>query len=118
MPRATNNPASRKRRNKVLKRAKGFFLGRKRFRQAKETVKRAERFATRDRKAKKQDFRSLWTVRINAACRHHEISYSRFINGLKKSNVEIDRKILAELAISDISAFAKLVEVAKLAKAA
>jgi large subunit ribosomal protein L20 len=111
MPRATNNPASRKRRKKVLKRAKGFWGGRRRlFRTAHETVMRAEVFATRDRKQRKRQFRRLWTVRINAACRQFGISYSRFIAALKKSKIEIDRKSLADLAVRDINAFKKIVD--------
>ena len=111
MPRATNNPASRKRRKKVLKRAKGFFSGRRKlFRTAHETVMRAEVFATRDRKQRKRHFRRLWTVRINAACRQFGTTYSRFIAGLKKAKITMDRKSLAELAVRDGAAFKKLVE--------
>ncbi len=111
MPRATNNPASRKRRKKVLKRAKGFFSGRRKlFRTAHETVMRAEVFATRDRKQRKRHFRSLWTARINAACRQVGTTYSRFIAGLKKAKITMDRKSLAELAVHDAPAFKKLVE--------
>lgn len=111
MPRATNNPASRRRRKKVLKRAKGFFSGRRRlYRSAKETVIRAEVFATRDRKQRKRHFRALWNVRINAACRQFGTTYSRFISALKKAKISIDRKSLAELAARDTAAFKKLVE--------
>lgn len=111
MPRATNNPASRRRRKKVLKRAKGFFSGRRRlYRSAKETVIRAEVFATRDRKQRKRHFRALWNVRINAACRQFGTTYSRFIAALKKAKISIDRKSLAELAARDTAAFKKLVE--------
>ncbi len=114
MPRATNNPATRKRRKKVLKQAKGFFQGRRKlYRQAKETVIRGLAFAFRDRKARKREFRSLWILRINAACRENGISYSRFITGLKKQKVDLDRKALAELAVKDGKAFKRLVEVAK-----
>lgn len=113
MPRATNNPATRKRRNRILKRAKGFFQGRKNYRQAKETVMRGLAFAFRDRKARKREFRRLWTVRINAACRAGGMSYSRFISGLKKAKVELDRKSLAEIAAQDSNAFGKLIELAK-----
>lgn len=114
MPRATNNPASRRRRKKILKRAKGFFQGRRKlYRQAKETVIRGLAFAFRDRKARKREFRNLWTIRINAACRENGISYSRFISGLKKEKVALDRKALAELALRDTKAFKKLVDLVK-----
>ncbi|MBI3316986.1 MAG: 50S ribosomal protein L20 [Candidatus Omnitrophica bacterium] len=113
MPRATNNPASRRRRRKVLKRAKGFFQGRRKlFRTAKETVQRAMAFATRDRRQRKRQFRSLWTLRINAACRMNGMTYSRFIAGLKRAKIQLDRKALAELAVRDEAAFKKLVELA------
>jgi large subunit ribosomal protein L20 len=113
MPRATNNPASRKRRKKVLKRAKGFWGGRKRlFRTAHETVMRAEVYATRDRKQRKRQFRTLWTVRINAACRQFGTTYSKFIAALKKSKISIDRKVLADIAVRDSAAFKKLVDLA------
>ena len=111
MPRATNNPASRRRRKKVLKRAKGFWGGRRRlFRTAHETVMRAEVFATRDRKQRKRQFRTLWTVRINAACRQFGTTYSKFIAALKKAKITIDRKVLADLAVRDSAAFKKLVD--------
>ena len=113
MPRATNNPASRRRRKKVLKRAKGFWGGRRRlFRTAHETVMRAEVFATRDRKQRKRQFRRLWTVRINAACRLMGTTYSRFIAGLKRAKIQMDRKSLADLAVKDTATFKKLVELA------
>ena len=111
MPRATNNPASRRRRKKVLKRAKGFWGGRRRlFRTAHETVLRAEVFATRDRKQRKRQFRRLWTVRINAACRPLGTTYSKFIAALKKAKITMDRKSLADLALRDSAAFKKLVD--------
>ncbi len=111
MPRSTNNPASRKRRKKVLKRAKGFFSGRRKLiRTAKETVMRAMAFATRDRKQRKRHFRTLWNVRINAACREFGTTYSRFINGLLKAKITLNRKSLAELAVHDKAAFKKLVD--------
>lgn len=111
MPRSTNNPASRRRRKKVLKRAKGFFSGRRKlFRTAHETVVRAEVFATRDRKQRKRQFRRLWNVRINAACRQFGTTYSRFIAALKKAKITIDRKSLADLAVKDAAAFKRLVE--------
>ncbi len=115
MPRSTNNPASRRRRKKILKKAKGFFQGRRKlYRQAKETVIRGMAFAFRDRKARKREFRSLWNIRINAACRQNGMSYSRFIAGLKKGKVTLDRKSLAELAVKDSQAFKRLVEMVKL----
>ncbi|MBU3758724.1 MAG: 50S ribosomal protein L20 [Candidatus Omnitrophica bacterium] len=111
MPRSTNNVASRARRKKVLKRAKGFVGGRRKlFRTAKETVMRAMRFATRDRKVRKREFRQLWTVRINAGCRELGVSYSRFINALQKKKVGLDRKSLAEIAVRDAAAFKEIVQ--------
>ena len=113
MPRVKRAVATNKRKKKVLKAAKGAFGLRKNvYRRAKETIQRALRFATRDRKAKKREFRQLWTVRINAEARNNEMSYSRLIGGLKKANVLIDRKMMAELAVSDKAAFAALVNVA------
>ena len=114
MPRATNVPATRKRRKKWLNRAKGFFGGRRKlYRTARETVQRALRFATGHRRLKKRQFRRLWTTRINAACRAEGVSYSRFISGLKRAKIELDRKSLAELAVRDGKAFKKLVALAK-----
>jgi large subunit ribosomal protein L20 len=114
MPRAKGGPKTRQRRKKVLKKAKGYFGGRRKlFRTAKETVLRAGVFAYRDRRRKKRLARSLWIVRINAACRELCVSYSVFMNGLKKAGVLLDRKILAELAMNDPGAFAKLAEKAK-----
>ncbi len=104
----------RRRHKKILKMAKGFYSGRrKHFRKAKEQVERSLVYAFRDRKQKKRDFRKLWIIRINAACRLNDINYSRFINGLKKANIELDRKILADLAMNEPEVFAKLVEKAK-----
>ena len=106
----------RKRHKKILKMAKGFYSGRrKHFRKAKEQVERSLVYAFRDRKQKKRDFRKLWIVRINAACRLNDISYSRFINGLKKAGIELDRKILADLAMNEPEVFASIVEKAKTA---
>ena len=114
MPRAKKAVKSRERRKRILSQAKGFRGGRsKLLRSASETVDRALKFAYRDRKVRKREFRSLWIMRINAATREHGLSYSRFISGLKAANVELDRKALANLAATDPSAFAKLVEVAK-----
>jgi len=114
MPRVKTGVVRRRRHKKVLKQAKGFYSGRrKHFRKAKEQLERSLVYAYRDRRQKKRDFRRLWIVRINAACRLNDISYSRFINGLKKANIELDRKILADLAMNDAPAFAKVVEAAK-----
>jgi large subunit ribosomal protein L20 len=114
MPRAKGGFKTRRRRNKVLKQAKGYVGGRRRlYKSANETVLRAGAFAYRDRKAKKREMRSLWIVRLNAACRLVGLSYSRFITGLKKAGVGLDRKVLAELAVTDPKAFAKLAETAR-----
>jgi large subunit ribosomal protein L20 len=114
MPRAKGGAKTRQRRKKVLKKAKGYFGGRRKlFRTAKETVLRAGAFAYSGRKQKKRLARGLWIVRINAACRELGLSYSVFMNGLKKAGVLLDRKVLAELAVNDPGAFAKLAEKAK-----
>ncbi len=114
MPRVKKAVKSRERRKKILSQAKGFRGGRsKLLRSAAETVDRALKFAYRDRKVRKREFRGLWIMRINAATRDHGMSYSKFISGLKAANVELDRKALANLAMTDPSAFAKLVEVAR-----
>lgn len=114
MARATNSPASRKRRKKVLKYAKGYFANKsKLFRYAKEAVQHAWQYAYRDRKKKKGEWRGLWIVRLNAACREAGMSYSRFIEGLKASQIELDRKVLADLAVNDEVAFKGLVEMAR-----
>jgi len=103
-----------KKRRKILKMAKGYYGARsKKYRIANETVLRALRFAYIGRKQKKRDFRKLWISRINAAARSNGISYSKLINGLKLSGIEINRKMLSEMAINDADGFAKLVEVAK-----
>ncbi len=114
MPRSTNAGARRKRKKKIFKAAKGYFGGRKNlYKTAKDAVERGWEHAYRDRKKKKRNFRRLWIARINAAAREHEMSYSRFINGLKESGVELDRKALADLAVRSPEAFAALVEQAK-----
>ena len=114
MPRATNAPASRKRRKRVLKQARGFSGARsKRFRQATEAVDRAMAMATAHRKMKKRLYRSLWIVRLSAACRANGITYSRFMSGLNKSNVALNRKMLAEIAIHDPEGFKHIVEQSK-----
>lgn len=116
MPRATNNPASRRRRKKVLKLAKGYYSGRRKlFQNANETVKRALAYAYRDRKVKKREFRQLWIARINAAARQSDLSYSRFMAGLRLAGIEVDRKILSDLAITDSASFQKYVDAAKAA---
>jgi large subunit ribosomal protein L20 len=116
MPRATNSPASRKRRKKVLKYAKGYFGSKsKLFRYAKEAVQHAWQYSYAARKKKKGDWRGLWIVRVNAACRNAGISYNRFIEGLKAAGIELDRKILADLAVRDEAAFKGLVEKAQAA---
>ncbi len=114
MTRVKNSVATRARRKKVLKRAKGYFGSKHRlFKTAQEQVMHSERYAFRDRKQKKRDFRKLWITRINAGCRENGISYSRFIDGLNKAGVEVNRKMLSELAIYDKEAFANLVKIAK-----
>ena len=114
MPRVKTGTVRRARHKKILKMAKGFYSGRrKHFRKAKEQVERSLVYAFRDRKQKKRDFRKLWIIRINAGCRLNGINYSRFINGLKKANIELDRKILADLAMNNPETFAKVVEEAK-----
>ena len=113
MPRATNGPASRRRRNSRLKLAKGFRGARsKLFRQATEAVDRAQAMAYVHRKHKKRNFRRLWTVRINAACRMNGMNYSRFIDGCNKAGITLNRKVLSEMAISDGAAFDQLVALA------
>ena len=114
MPRAKRGFKARRRRNAVLKLAKGFYGGKSRlFRTATEAVDKALKYAYRDRRAKKRDFRSLWIARINAAGRLHDISYSRIMHGLKLAGIELDRKVLAEMAVSDPAGFTKVVEAAK-----
>ncbi len=114
MPRAKGGFKTRRRHKKYIKMAKGYWGQRKNcFRRVRETVERALVYAYRDRKQKKRDFRRLWQIRINAAARLHGINYSRFMGGLKKAGVELDRKILANLAVTEPEVFARLVEVAK-----
>src|SRR6266566_4973514 len=103
-----------KRKNKVMKLAKGYFGGRsKLWKAAKESVERAQKYAYRDRRRKKGDFRRLWITRINAAARLHQLSYSRMMNGLRRAGVEVNRKVLADLAVRDPAAFGQLAEAAK-----
>jgi len=116
MPRVKRAVHSHKKRRKILKAAKGFRGGRGRLlRTAKETVARALRYAYRDRRNKKREIRSLWIVRVNAAARENGLSYSQFVFGLKKAGVEVDRKVLADLAINDAAAFQALAEKARAA---
>lgn len=104
----------RRRHKKILKLARGFYSGRrKHFRKAKEQLERSLCYAFRDRKRKKRDFRRLWIVRINAACRINNISYSRFMYGLKLAHVELDRKILSDMAMNEPENFVKIVDLAK-----
>jgi len=116
MPRAKNTVAARAKRKATLKAAKGYRGGRGvLYRTARETVERAMVFAYRDRRTKKRDFRKLWITRINAAARLNGMSYSRFISGLKKADIHINRKMLAELAVNDSDSFKRLAEMAKTA---
>ena len=113
MPRAKGGPKTRRRHKKTMKLAKGYVGGRRKtYRQARETVERGLTYAYRDRRRKKRDVRGLWITRINAAARANGLSYSRFVAGLRVAGVEVDRKILAALAIDDPKAFAKIAEVA------
>lgn len=114
MPRVKRGFKARRRRNKVLKLAKGYWGRRSRiFRTAKEAVDRALRYAYRDRRARKREFRNLWIARINAAARENDLSYSRLMGGLKKTDIELDRKILSDLAISDPACFARIARAAQ-----
>jgi len=114
MPRVKGGPKTRRRRKKILKMAKGYVGGRSRlYRTAVDAVHRALAYAYRDRRARKRDFRKLWITRINAAARLHGISYSRLMDALRKAHVELDRKILADLAVNDPQTFSKIAEMAK-----
>ncbi len=116
MARVKTGVVRRRRHKKILKLAKGFYSGRrKHFRKAKEQLERSLVYAYRDRRTKKRDFRRLWIVRINAACRLNGMSYSRFINALNKANIQLDRKILADMAMNDPEAFTAVVKQAKAA---
>ena len=117
MARVKGAMMTRKRRNKTLKMAKGYWGAKsKHFKMAKEQVMKSLQYAYTGRRLKKRDFRQLWITRISAACRPNGINYSTFMNGLKKANVKIDRKMLAELAVNDKAAFAQLVELTKAQK--
>ncbi|MDX1694622.1 MAG: 50S ribosomal protein L20 [Ketobacteraceae bacterium] len=114
MPRVKRGVQARARHKKVLKQAKGYYGARSRvYRVANQAVIKAGQYAYRDRRQRKRQFRQLWITRINAAARLNGLSYSRFINGLKKSSVEIDRKVLADIAVHDLNTFAVLAEKAK-----
>ncbi|UCF72820.1 MAG: 50S ribosomal protein L20 [Deltaproteobacteria bacterium] len=109
MPRVTNAPQSRRRRKKILKQAKGYRAGRGRLlKTANVAVMRSGQYAYRNRKKRKGDFRRLWIVRINAAARENGVSYSKLISGLKKAGIALDRKILAEMAVTDPKAFSEI----------
>ncbi len=114
MTRVKSGVQTKRRHKKVLKEASGYFGSKHRlYKSAKEQLMHSKVYAYRDRRSKKREFRKLWITRINAACRINGISYSKFINGLSKANVEVNRKMLAELAINDMDAFKELVEIAK-----
>jgi large subunit ribosomal protein L20 len=118
MPRVKTGVVRRRRHKKILKLAKGFYQGRrKHFRKAKEQLERSLVYAHRDRKQKKRDFRKLWIIRINAATRLNGMNYSTFMNGVKKAGIELDRKILADMAMNDAAAFSAVVEASKAALA-
>ena len=117
MTRVRNGVVTKQRHKKILKEARGYFGSKHReFKSAKEQLMHAGQYAYRDRRQKKREFRKLWIVRINAACRENEISYSRFIEGLNKAGIEVNRKMLSEIAINDPKAFSELVKVAKSGK--
>lgn len=119
MVRVRSSATTQKRKKRVIKKAKGQFGHRsKRYRQAKRSVIKGMTYAYRDRKVKKREFKRLWIIRISAACKEEGVTYSRFLNGLKKANVDIDRKVLSEIAISSPAAFKKLVKLSKEAPSA
>ena len=114
MPRVKRGVATRRRKNRMLRHAKGYYGARSRLiKTAREAVEKGWKYAYRDRKQRKRQFRVLWIARINAAAREHGLSYSRFMHGLRLAGVEVDRKVLAELAVSDPKAFGALAEMAK-----
>ena len=119
MPRVKRGTKRHQRRIKILKRARGYRLTKSKLhRSAREAVQRALRFSYRDRRTRKRDFRRLWIVRVGAAARKHDLSYNQFLHGLKRAGVQLDRKILADIAVRDQAGFASLVEQAKQALAA
>ncbi len=114
MPRVKRGPVAHRRRKKIMKLAKGYYGGKSRsYRVAHQQVMKSLFYAYRDRRQRKRDFRKLWITRINAAARSNGLSYSRFINGLKKADIEINRKMLAEMAVHDQDGFSRLVQVAR-----
>jgi len=114
MSRATNAPVSRKRRKRILKKAKGFRGGRSKiYTAAKDAVRKSQQWAYRDRKNRKRTFRRLWVQRINASCRTHDLTYSRFIEGCRAAGIELDRKVLADLAVHDEAGFAAVANASK-----
>ena len=114
MPRVKRGVTSKRRHNRILRQAKGYYGGRKNLvKTAREAVEKGWKYAYRDRRQRKRQFRGLWIARINAAAREHGLSYSRMIHGLKAAGVEVDRKILAELAVVDPKAFGELANLAK-----
>ena len=114
MPRVKRGTMTHKRHKKVLDRAKGYWGGRSRlFKTAKEAVMHSMQYAYRDRRNRKRDFRRLWIIRINAACRQQGLTYSRFIEGLSKAGIDLDRKMLADMAVNDAQVFTQLIEQAK-----
>jgi len=118
MPRVKSNVVRLKRKKQIMKAARGYYGARsKLWGPAKESVERAWRYAYRDRRNRKREFRRLWIVRINAAARAHELSYATFMNGLRRAGIEIDRKVLADIAVRDTSAFAELADKARAALA-
>lgn len=119
MARVKRGVVARRRHKKVLSQAKGYFNARRKvYRVAKQAVTKAAQYAYRDRRVRKRNFRALWITRINAAARIHGLSYSRFMNGLKRAGIEVDRKVLADIAVHDKNAFGSLAEKAKGALAA
>ena len=114
MPRVKRGVAANKRKKRILREARGYYGGRNNLlRTAREAVEKGWKYAYRDRKQRKRQFRALWIARINAAAREHGLSYSRFVNGLQQAGVEVDRKVLAELAVSDPKGFGELAELAR-----
>jgi large subunit ribosomal protein L20 len=114
MPRVKRGVAAKKRKNRILRQAKGYFGARSRLlKTAREAVEKGWKYAYRDRRQRKREFRRLWIARINAAAREHDLSYSRMVHGLKEAGVEVDRKMLAQLAVEDPKAFGDLAELAK-----
>lgn len=114
MPRVSKSPASRRRRKDILKQAKGYVGGRRKlYRTARESVERGLQYAYRDRRRKKRDFRRLWIVRINAAARKHGMSYSQFMHSLDTKGIQLNRKVLADIAVRDDEAFAELIKTAR-----